>query len=403
MVQFSYRSLFQPQHLSLLKKINPFNQDEEPVLKGLRGLYLNASLRTFGLSLISIFIPLYILDITGEVSWVFTFYLLYFSVMLIVDYPLAWLVTKLKPDFAALISNILLMAFLIIMQLAENNPSLLIYAALISSFRTPLYWLPYHLSFINLGERRKFGGEVSATKILGRVASALAPLIGSLLIKVGGFDLVFQVALLIIFFSVIPLFFDSYNKKEELSPLPKIIGDMFEKEKIDDTIGFLGEGTEPFIATVFWPLFLYLEVQSYQLVGVITSISLVLSLITLAVMKRYVDQREKKFFKVGMIGNIANWIMRIFATTTPHFFMANISHNLLSLFVWMPFNSVFCKKAKEKKVFDYIERRELLIHFSRLMVTVLVALIWKYTRSFYLIFLVAALGLFMSQTMLRKK
>lgn len=379
-----------------------FPQKKQALLPGLTGLYLNASLRTFGLSLISIFIPLYILKITSSLSWVFIFYITSFGMMAVLDYILARVVSKIGPDWSALISNFFLLSYLFFLKIGKIDPRFFILSALMFAFLVPLYWGPYHLAFINLGRQGRMGGQVTIMAFLSRVVASLAPVCGGLVIKKWGFDVLFNISLGIVFLSVVPLFFDSYNKKEPISSLEEIIKNIFSKEERGNVLGFVGESIETFVAVVFWPIFIFLSVKSYQIVGLITSASLLFSLVILMVLKKYIDRREKRFFRWGIWGNGLNWLVRIFANGTGQIFFADFTYNFLALFVWTPFHSLVYKKAKVKKVFDFVELRELVFHSTRVFAGIIIALLWWWTQSMFLVFLFAILGLFLAQFLVRE-
>ncbi len=379
-----------------------FPRKKEAPLPGLTGLYLNASLRTFGLSLISIFIPLYILKITSNLNWVFIFYIVSFGIMSFLDYILAKVVSKIGPDWSALISNLFLISYLICLKAAKMDLNFFLLAALMIAFVVPLYWGPYHLAFINLGKQEKMGGQVTIMVFFSRVVASLAPVCGGLIIKNWGFDVLFNIALGIIFFSVFPLFFDSYNKKESISSFGKIISSILSREERHNVLGFVGESIETFIAVVFWPIVIFLSVGSYQIVGLITSASLLFSLIILMILKKYIDRREKRFFRWGMWGNGLNWLVRIFANGARQIFLADLSYNLLALFVWTPFHSLVYKKAKSKKIFDFVELREIVFHSTRMFAGIIIAWVWWWTKSMFLVFVFAILGLFLAQFLVRE-
>ncbi len=396
-------SIFNLLHWQIFDKYLFKRKKEKPLLKGLNGLYLNAILRSLGVSLVSIFIPIYILEITNSLYWIFLFFGVQFGLLLFLDYPLAKLSTLVNPDVSVAFSNLLLIIYFVCLRAAEFNPNLFIMAAIINAVRIPLYWLYYHVSFIKLGHKDSMGGEISYRSFFGKLATAAAPLIGGVIIKMSGFDVVFIIASLVIFLSTFPILFDSYNHQEKLSSFKKIYQGILNKENLIETFGFIGEGIEPYIASVFWPVFIYLNLKNYQAVGFIVSFSLFLSLLVLLIFKKHIDKREKRFFKFGLAGNAINWIVRTFATATGQILFLDTFYNLLSLFVWTPFSSIFYKKAKKRNAFDFVVKREIIIHISRLLATGLIAIIWLYTQSVFLVFLLAIIGLMLSQGLVHNK
>lgn len=369
-------------------------------LPGLTGLYLNAFLRNLALAMINIFIPLYILNTTKNLGFIFAYYLSWHFFQLLLDYPLVFLVTKIGPDNSSLISSFLLAFHLWALVMVKQNIAFLVLAALLSAILTPLYWIPYHLAFVKLGKQEKYGESFSFLSIFGQITSALGPLMGGFFIAFWGFTNLFILVIILIFISTIPLFFDKFKKTNSMPSWQTIFKGLLSKDYRSDLLAFWGIGMEAFVYDVFWPIFVFSVVESYKTLGIISSASLLLSLIVLFWAGKYVDKKGPGILKIGVAGNSLNWLTRVFLKTAHQFLIADFFYHLGRILLWTPFNAVMYKKAIQQGALEFLTKRELSIHSGGFLAAFVVLLTYLIKPSWPLIFSVGILGLLLSALMI---
>ena len=81
-------------------------------LPGYAGLFLSAAFFNLGMSLISLFIPLYVYSLTGRLATVFVFYALYHLIVFLAVYPTAVLVRKIGVDLVGFIGVVIRALFI---------------------------------------------------------------------------------------------------------------------------------------------------------------------------------------------------------------------------------------------------------------------------------------------------
>src|SRR4030042_3164423 len=117
-------------------------------LKNLWGIYLHACFRNLGMSLIGIFIPIYVYQLTGSFLWVFLFYLIYHASDVLTAPLAGWFMRRFGVDKTAIVGTFLRVLFLYLMILAKDQPDLLNPAAIIWGMTIPFAWLPYHYTIV---------------------------------------------------------------------------------------------------------------------------------------------------------------------------------------------------------------------------------------------------------------
>ena len=149
---------------------------------GLSAVYLASTIRTFALSLLGIFTPLYIYQIlestqtfttrTAALLGVVGYYIILRLTILLTDIPISYFIAEVKGGFrkSMLISNCLRAINLLLLIFAKDQPGLLLPAAIIGGALIPFYWIPYHLSFIEDGKGKRFGKKISTVGVLNKVS-----------------------------------------------------------------------------------------------------------------------------------------------------------------------------------------------------------------------------------------
>lgn len=335
-------------------------------LPGLFGLYGNSALRNLGFSLIGIFVPLYILKLTGSLLAVLGFYLLLRTAEILFTLPAVFFITKFGPDWATFASNILTSMELAGLILAAKNLPFLVLVAILAGIKVPLYWLPYHLTFIKLGNFNRFGTEGGILGILAQLFSALGTILGGIVISFFGFRWVFLLVILVILVSSTPLFFDRFSKRGVMPKAGRTVRGIFKPTYQRTFLAFLGAGLGDTVVGILWPIFIFKVVRDYVILGGIVGSTLLISLLFLFGVGRYVDRKGMRPLRVGIFLNSLNWIIRGFLVTPWQIFWSNFCYEIGSILTWVPFDTWVYKKAAKSQTFEFLLKRELVLNFSRI-------------------------------------
>lgn len=372
-------------------------------LPGLTGLYFNASLRNLAVAMIDIFIPIYIFKTTGSIQSIFVYYLYYYAFMLVMDYPLNIWMTKIGPDVSVLISNIVLGGYLLSIALLKQNFNFIYLAAFFNAVVTPLYWIPYHLAFVKLGKAEQYGKNVSLFSIVGRLSTALGPLIGGLVIGILGFEQLFMIAIIIVMFSTVPLFFDRFKRVSQAPAFNHVLRGLVSPKYRGDLLAFWGVALESIVLAIFWPIFVYKIIISFQVIGIISSLGLLLSMAILFWAGKRVNKDGSKIYRVGVMGNSFNWLIRILLNSGWQIFLADFFYNLGSALLWTPFDTMVYKKAAETDPFEFLIKRQFALHTGGIMAVLLVWLVWSFIPNWFVVFCLGALGICLTSFMINKQ
>ena len=268
-------------------------------VSGVRAIYLNNLLRGLGYSMVGIFFPIYVF------LWGFErgglglgLKTLLFSVALerlgvvLLAIPLGKLVYKIGFKYSILISAIATSTWFIIPSIFPRSLGVIIALALVSAIEIPIYWLA-RLSIMSLdGEKDGYGAEVSLLSLIDQASSILGPFVGGILLAANGFGLLFTVSTFICMLSTIPVFFISdYRIKDGIS-LKGFFEWLSDKSQRHIHIASFGQGWANFVDAYFWPLFIFVIIGSFTVLGTITSITFALSSVAIFIAGKMFDKKR---------------------------------------------------------------------------------------------------------------
>ncbi len=165
-------------------------------------------LHTFARSLISVFVPIFLLKAGYPVADV----LLYFLIVNTFDVPLdffaRWLIRRIGARVVIIIGSLcMLVYFMALSFLTVGDWPLLVTIAFFAAAYDALYWVAHLYFFMESSTHKKnIERDTSGLFIVQQLAEVMAPAIGAVLILIFGEDILLYVSVGIIIISIIPLF-----------------------------------------------------------------------------------------------------------------------------------------------------------------------------------------------------
>ena len=355
---------------------------------GLSAVYLASTIRTFALSLLGIFTPLYVYQVLEGVPLFTTkttillgivgYYIVHRLSLLLINLPACYFIAEVKSGFrkSMLLSNIMRAANLLLLIFAKNQPFLLLPAAILAGALIPFYWIPYHLIFVEDGEKEKsFGKKISTVGVLDKAAGTIAPLIGGLVIALFGFETLLVAVLFLVVASTFPIFSMRHHERHFVPPLKMIFRDFFSKGFRKDLVAFLGAGAQNVGTAIVWPIFLFTIVGSFAGLGALTSGVVLVSILVMLWLGRVMDKKGKRrVLRVGAYSRSVLWGVQAFVSTVPQAFLARAMAQIAAEFLWLPFDTIVYANASAGNPFEYVILREWALNLGRLLMLVLMAI-----------------------------
>lgn len=346
----------------------------------LNELYISVAIKSFALSMISLFIPIFLLNLGYSLTNVLIYYAILNATHALFVIPATKISSTYGFKHSIFYSIPILIIFYLGLYTLEQFHWSIYLLAIIFGINNALYWIGYHVDFSIFSDKKERGEEVGIAKIITSVFRVLGPIIGGLILTFLSFQTLFVVVSILLASSTIPLFFS----KDIHQPVPISIKAIFKGQKIKDALVFIGHGIESGVSLVIWPIFIFFAIlNNFALLGIVSSLSLLLSLLFIFIISRFSDVRRKLVLKIGAILNTIIWGVRFFVNTTFQVFIVNSFYGISQTLISIPFDALSYDKANESNVVRFIMFREIIIQAGRVAIFLVMTTIATFTTSFF--------------------
>ena len=328
-------------------------------------IYVSAALRYFAVSLIGIFIPLYLHIERGySLASTLHFFIFYSIVFAIMTPPAAKFAARYGMKHAVFLSVPFYLLFVGLLYLLPKFDIPLLIIAAMAGISQAFYWLGMHLVFHRASDRKHRGEEVGIRMAVSIGATILGPLLGGFLIVYFGFNIIFGLASIILLVSALVLFLSKENHVRYHFSIRSLV----DKRHWQNSLFFVSRGSTNMSVGVIWPLFIFFILNDYFLLGVVGSILPAISAVLLWLAGRYSDHVSKRTIVRWVVGfESLSWIIRALVTTVGHVFGATIFGALTRGVIDSPLGAMEYDKAK-KDITTYFVNREIFVSLGRLLI-----------------------------------
>lgn len=348
-------------------------------------MYLAVFLRTIALSMIGIFIPLYLLKSGYRLPDVLLFYALFYAFGAINDFGVAHLIARFGPKHVMRVSFLLQIVFSLLLINLQSLPYAVLVLAVVASLASTMYFLPYHVDFSKIKHPKHGGKELGFLQVMERVASIIGPLGGGLLATFVSPQAAFWAAAGAMFFATIILM---------LTPEPVQTHQTLTfkglkiKKEWRDYFSFAALSVENATTVWLWPIYLSAVVFSggaYVKIGGIASLSVLVAVVVAVPLGKLLDnQRGKLMISYGTVANAFVHIGRLFVTGIPGAVAVASVNEPLTLVYRMAYLKGYYDSADDHPGYRiaYITMHEVIGDIARASLWFLLAAISLYTTSY---------------------
>ncbi len=392
-----------------LKSFSVFHLSFTSHLRNSLPLYLTNTLRTFAVSLIGLFIPIYIYQISDEffvlsgntvLNGIYYILLFYFirSLFTLAAMPkiVDLIFGTIKFNGSIILGNILLALALYFLIIADQYNFAVFLAPIFLAVSTTLYWIPFHTYFVRNMKNVSghFGKQTGIRLFLASIATAAGPALGGIVVKYYGFDFLFWIGIFMLLFSGLPILFGlpehNHGKHSVIHIFKKYWKNPLQK---NNTIAQMANGIDGEVCGMFGPLLLFLVSPDIIDVGYITSISVSLAAVFTLVVGKIIDEHGPvRVQRIGLFFNSLFYLPRIVFSQVWFLYSIDVLDKLNSSFSSVPFlASTYENTRNDDSESEYMIYREFIIHIGICFAVVVVALIILLTGYWRFVFLMLAM------------
>lgn len=316
----------------------------------LQEIYLNQIIQSFALSLIGIFIPIYLFSIGFDLYMIFNYYIIFFTTKIFYSAFLSSFYTKIGLKHSISVSTIPLITQYILLQILGHvkNYSLFYIIPIIGGLWSSIYWISLNSEFVKNSHKSHEGSEISNLMAFPKLAAAFAPFFGALILNSLGFDFLFIIVIAMIMLSVAPLFVTSDSKKKFHYKVSDFI--LFFRNK--SHIYLFADGVMFSMELIAWPLFVYILFDDLMSIGLLATISSIGILIFTFVMGRLANRgvNKRKMMKIGAILYGLVLASRAFVTNLGEVYILSFLGGLFSTMVAISVYARFVDEARSRNI-----------------------------------------------------
>lgn len=323
-------------------------------LKGLSGIFLAEFLRRMTTSLMSLYTPIYIWQLTGKLTNVAIYYLIYGFLAMMTIFPGAMIIKKVGVDWGNGIGTVLRVGYILFLIGAEKQVEYFWLSAICLGLCQSFDWLSYNYVMTKVGiEKKQYGKKMGMSVMVERLGAAIGSLLGGLIISSLGFRYLYMIAgVCLVLVAVLP-FWDEFEKKEmhvNFSDLKKAFKDKGIKKHI------MAHGLRVFDLMsnmMIWPLYLYLVMGTIKGSGIVQTLTLILAMVAALASGKLVDLKNLMVMYGGSGLVFLGWMMRWGVKNFRGLVVANTSYSLGTTMLWTPFMALIMARSAKKYTMEF--------------------------------------------------
>lgn len=348
-------------------------------------IHLSHTLRNVALSVINIYIPIFLLNQGYSLSITIVFFIIFHSIgvlFAIFIFPILirkWgLVALLKINYPITIIFFFLLNFLPVF------PFLFWILAIVGGLATFSYWIPMNILLIKHSEKEKMGSDLGNFFALPKAFGIVGPLISAVLISFIGFWPVFILVILGLVFSYLPLIGIRNNEITSSFDfkITRIWGKIRERKSL-----FILEGLDNILeeSEWYWGIFVFLMIGSLQAPGIVGSLEALGGALFAVFVGKHANRSVKFLIPIASSGLIIVWVTRLFIESAlPAYMITIIASFLMTLFLVSYFSMIY-RSVKNQKEEEFLILREIPTYLGRMVVFTTILLTLSNPRLFFLL------------------
>lgn len=243
-------------------------------------------LHTAGSSLVSIFIPLLLLNQGLELYQVCLFYVAYALIKILINYPATLVINRHGARIGLSVGySVSFLFVLLLTAFISTGTLLLLYLMpLAKALQNSFLWNSQHLHISNAMNEARKGQDLATIANLKRVASIFAPMIGGFIAVSFGEVWLAGLAAAVIGLSIIPAL-----KIHDTHTVHKLEYSL-RNAPVRDLIANVGFNFHGAVGLMVWPIYLAVFIPNFDDIGIITTISTAFGVIVLQIIGRRGDK-----------------------------------------------------------------------------------------------------------------
>ena len=331
--------------------------------KELGEVYASILIRNLALSLVSIFVPIYLLTQTNIGFGGLIIYYFIQAIFLFLFYFIsASLCYKYGTNKTILSSIPFYLIFFFILYNYYDSIYLMYLSAIVVGVAQGLFWFAFNYEFAEVSDKKHRGEEVKFWYFFSSIIGTIGPLLGGLLLSTEGFNTIFFISSVLFLLSAAPLF---RSKTRKLKNKIKWTN-CFKIKYFSVAPKYFAQGFRIEINSIFWPLFIFLILGEYFKTGFIFSGVALVSSIVIWFVGNKIDKIDKKVFSgLSTVFDGVISITRAFVSNFAHIIGVSAASGVSSGISEISTTALAYDSENKRKIGEHILFREMILTSAR--------------------------------------
>ncbi len=302
-------------------------------------LYVSVFFRSMALSVVGIFVPVFLLKNGYDVQAIFFFFILFFASRVVMDVVAGYLTARFGPKHTIVVSYLSqIVASALFLSLPEARWPLLL-PAFFWGAANSLFFVAFHVDFSKVKHTEHGGKELGYVNVMERIGATIGPISGGLLAYFLNPSYIFVGAIILLLAGLIPLF-----KTAEPTRIKQRLD--FKNFHIDhlkrDYFSYASLGIENNLGLILWPLFLALFALGSNVfleLGALASLAVSASAVASYYAGKLVDEKKGgRLLNLTVIFNALIYAVRPFVNNLPFAFGVSVANEVITVGYRIPYH-----------------------------------------------------------------
>jgi Major Facilitator Superfamily len=320
--------------------------------------HLHSIIQSFAQSLISVFIPIFMLKMGISLKEIFLYYIIY-TFFYAFTGIFSFLIPKLGFKVILISRPFFLIIYFIWIYLLEFFPNSLYLLAIYNGLCS-FYWISFDYLFslnANIKNIEFYTGNLFA---FPKLVNLMAPFLGGLIITAFSFDVLFIIVGIFLFLSIIPLFYLGKNFPKTSFNFKKL----FNKKFLSFLPGFFSEGIINALIFVLIPIQIFLIFNKPLDLGLFSTFIGLSGFVAPLLVSYLLKNKFNKYIKIGALIESILFIPIFFLNTRFHYFLFGFIIGLVPTIWKLPFFSKVYSFVKKNKSLEFLVVKGFVINLS---------------------------------------
>ena len=305
-------------------------------------------LHTIARSLVTVFVPVFLLNIGFSLGEVIIYLALYNGIDVPLNFFARWLTYKIGARKTIILGTLAAVGyFTLLLFLDTSNWSLLLGVAFAAAVYDTLYWVAHLYLFIETNKKGSDAGkQTGILYTVRRFGSLVGPIVGALILILANRDVLIAVSIIIFVLSIVPLLKMRYVKDK---PDTKLLSfrEFFKhirerKDYASVALYAIHRGAE----FSLWPIFIFTVFGSIEAVAAVPIIIAVTTMIFSYFAGQISSHKRGKMIIFGATLIVVVWMLRLMFDQGLFLYLSVFFIGLFSLLVSIPIDSGVFTRAR---------------------------------------------------------